>query len=171
MKSYNDDNSNAAYNTQCSGINVSSILEHQESLTNRNVTTKQQPPPTKRILIIDDNYDITLTLKLALETENSDNKTRFEVYTYNDCLAALFEFKPNFYDLLLIDINLRYINGFELYEKISKLDLNVNVCFMSAGEINQEAIRETHPSLSIGCFIKKPISIDELVKRVKADLE
>jgi hypothetical protein len=82
MKSYDDDNS-TAYNTQYSGINVSSILEHQESLTNRNVTTKQQPPPTKRIFIIDDNYDITLTLKLALETENSGNKTRFEVYTYH----------------------------------------------------------------------------------------
>jgi PleD family two-component response regulator len=129
MKLYNEDNSNIAYNTLHSGINVSSILENQESLTfptNRNVT-KQQPPPTKRILIIDDNYDITLTLKLALETENSDNKTRFEVYTYNDYLAALFEFKTNFYDLLLIDINLRYINGFELYEKISKLDLYVKV--------------------------------------------
>jgi DNA-binding response OmpR family regulator len=104
---------------------------------------------------------------LALET---DNKTRFEVYTHNDCLEALFEFKPNFYDLLLIDINLRHINGIELYEKISKLDLNVKVCFMSAGEINHEAIRQIHPSLNIGCFIKKPISIDELVKRVKADL-
>jgi hypoxanthine phosphoribosyltransferase len=73
MKLYNEDNSNIAYNTLHSGINVSSILENQESLTfptNRNVT-KQQPPPTKRILIIDDIYDITLTLKLALETENS----------------------------------------------------------------------------------------------------
>ena len=63
------------------------------------------------------------------------------------------------------------MNGFEQSEKILNLDVNVKVCFMSAGEINHEAIREIHPSLSIGCFIKKPISIDELVKRVKADLE
>ena len=63
------------------------------------------------------------------------------------------------------------MNGFEQSEKILNLDVNVKVCFMSAGEINHEAIREIHPSLSIGCFIKKPISIDELVKRVKAELE
>jgi DNA-binding NtrC family response regulator len=67
--------------------------------------------------------------------------------------------------------NWRYINGFKLYEKISKLDLNVKVCFMSSGEVKHEAIREIHPSLNIGCFIQKPISIDQLVKRVKADLE
>jgi two-component SAPR family response regulator len=58
-------------------------------------------------------------------------------------------------DLLLIDINLPYMNGFELYEKISKLDLNVKVCSMSAGEVNHEAIREIHPSLNIGCFMQK----------------
>jgi DNA-binding response OmpR family regulator len=128
-----------------------------------------QEPSCKRILIIDDHYDTALTFKLALESNS--NKKEFEVYTYNDPLAALFEFKPNFYDLLLIDINLPYMDGFELYEKISKIDLNAKVCFMSAGEVNHEAIREIHPSLNIGCFMQKPVSIDYLIKRVKAELE
>jgi DNA-binding NtrC family response regulator len=125
--------------------------------------------PFKRVLIVDDHSDTAITFKVALES-NSNNK-EFEVYTCNDPLAALLEFKPNFYDLLLIDINLPYMNGFELYEKISKLDLNVKVCFMSAGEVNHEAIREIHPSLNIGCFMQKPVTIDYLIKRVKAELE
>jgi DNA-binding response OmpR family regulator len=106
-----------------------------------------------------------------LESIITNNNKEFEVYTYNDPLSALFEFKPDFYDLLLIDINLPYMNGFESYEKISKLDINVKVCFMSAGEVNHQAVREIHPSLNIGCFIQKPVTIDYLVKRVKAELE
>jgi hypothetical protein len=52
-----------------------------------------------------------------------------------------------------------------------KLDVNVRVCYISAGEMNIEALREQYPSLSIGCFIKKPITIENLVRRVKAELE
>jgi two-component SAPR family response regulator len=57
-------------------------------------------------------------------------------------LAALSEFKPNFYDLLLMDINIPNINDFELCQKILELDVNVRVCFISAGEVNIEALRE-----------------------------
>src|SRR5690348_14548313 len=128
-----------------------------------------QEPSCKRVLIIDDHVDTAITFKVALESNS--NKKEFKVYTYNDPLSALFEFKPDFYDLLLIDINLPYMNGFELYEKISKLDINVKVCFMSAGEVNHEAIREIHPSLNIGCFIQKPVTVEYLIKRVKAELE
>jgi two-component system catabolic regulation response regulator CreB/two-component system response regulator ChvI len=63
------------------------------------------------------------------------------------------------------------MNGFELYEKLLKMDVNMRVCFVSAGEVNEKAIREIHPSINIGCFIKKPVSMEDLVKRVKAELE
>ena len=130
--------------------------------------TKPKPRSYKRVLIVDDHSDTSLTFKVALE--GGENNKEFEVYTYNDPLSALFEFKPDFYDLLLIDINLPYMNGFELYEKISKLDINVKVCFMSAGEVNHEAVREIYSTISMGCFIKKPIAIDYLLKRIKAEL-
>jgi hypothetical protein len=52
-----------------------------------------------------------------------------------------------------------------------ELDANPRVCFMSSGLINQEALREQYPSLSIGCFIGKPVTIENLIKRVKAELE
>jgi CheY-like chemotaxis protein len=69
---------------------------------------KEQSPFTKRILIVDDDPDITFTYKKAFEEANriSGNKVSFHVNTYNDPLLALSEFKPDFYDLMLVDINM-----------------------------------------------------------------
>jgi CheY-like chemotaxis protein len=125
----------------------------------------------KRVLIVDDQVDVTVTFKLALENNNDEDAKIFEVYTYNDPLLALSEFKQNFYDLMLLDINMPSMNGFEFCEKILKLDMNVKVCFISAAEINHEALREIYPSISIGCFIKKPVTIDSFVERLKAELD
>jgi FixJ family two-component response regulator len=63
------------------------------------------------------------------------------------------------------------MDGFQLTHKLLQKDINVRVCFMTSGEINMEAAREVHPLKSIGCFIKKPISTEQLVKRVRAELE
>jgi two-component SAPR family response regulator len=100
------------------------------------------------------------------------DKRRFDVYTYNNPITALSEFKPNFYDLLLTDINMPHMNGFELSEKILELDVNIRVCFISAAEVNIEALREVYPKVtSIGCFIKKPVTIRYLVKRLSTELD
>ena len=81
------------------------------------------------------------------------------------------EFKSDYYDLLLVDINMPHMNGFELSEKILATDLNVKVCFMSSVEINREGLREIYPSLSLGCFIRKPVTIDYLFKRIISELD
>ena len=98
-------------------------------------------------------------------------KIIFRVYAYNDCFSSLSEFKPNFYDLLLVDINMPNMNGFEFSAKILELDPNVRICYITAGEMNIEALREQYPTLSFGCFIKKPVTVDNLVKRVKEELD
>ena len=64
-----------------------------------------------------------------------------------------------------------YIDGFQLAERILEIDINVKICFMSAGEINRDALREIHPSISLGCFIRKPVEIDYLIGRVIAELD
>jgi two-component SAPR family response regulator len=122
-------------------------------------------------LIIDDDADVTITFKAGIEDINNDANKRIEVYTSNNPVVALSEFKPNFYDLLLVDIYLPYMNGFELCEKILAIDINVKVCFMSSGEINREALREIYPAISLGCFIRKPVTIDYLVRRIRSELD
>jgi CheY-like chemotaxis protein len=94
----------------------------------------------------------------------------FKVYTYKNPLEALSKFRPNFYDLL-IDINMPMMNGFEFSAKILDLDINPRICFLSSSLINQEALREQYTTLSIGCFIRKPVTIEYFIKRVKAELD
>jgi CheY-like chemotaxis protein len=127
----------------------------------------------KKILIVDDDADVIITFKAGIEQTNNNNDANksIEVYTSNSPVMALSEFKPNFYDLLLVDINLPHMNGFELCEKILAIDINVKVCFMSSGEINREALREIYPAISLGCFIRKPVTIDYLVKRIRSELD
>ena len=135
--------------------------------------TKEQQRFWKRILIVDDDTDLTLTFKAVIEDSNKNNDVnkRIDVYTSNNPVVALSEFKPNFYDLLLVDINMPHMNGFELCEKILAIDINVRICFMSSLEINREGLREIYPSLSLGCFIRKPMTIDYLIKRIMSELD
>ncbi len=121
----------------------------------------------KRILVVDDNSDVAFTLRLGLE--NGD--TTMQVYSYDNPVKALADFEPNFYDLLLVDINMPLMNGFELCQKLLQKDSNLKVCFMTAGELNIDAIREVYPFKSIGCFVKKPIATETLVNRIRAELE
>ena len=129
------------------------------------VTTTEQKKLSKVILIVDDDPDMTSIFSLGLQDEG------FEVYAYNDPLDAISEFRPNFYDLLLVDINMPKINGIDLSRQLLELDSNVKICFITAGEANIEVLRELYPARDIGCFIRKPVTIDQLVKRVKAELE
>ena len=149
------------------------FLECTGNLSPDAIAVPEKKPFWKRILIIDDDSDFTITFKAGIEDSNNNNDAnkRIEIYTSNNPVVALSEFKPNFYDLLLVDINLPHMNGFELCEKILAIDLNVKVCFMSSGEINREALREIYPAISLGCFIRKPVTIDYLVKRIRSELD
>jgi CheY-like chemotaxis protein len=120
---------------------------------------------SKTVLLIDDDPDVTTVFGLGLQDEG------FEVYVYNDPLEALSQFRPNFYDLLLIDINMPKMNGIDLSIRLLELDTNVKLCFITAGDANIEVLRELYPTRSIGCYIKKPVTIDQLVRRIKAELE
>ena len=102
---------------------------------------------------------------------NTNDQRKFEVYTYNDPVLVLKEFKPHFYDLMLADVYMPNMNGFQLCEKILELDVNIRICFISAAEINTQALMEVYPKLGFGCFIKKPVSIEYLVKRLSSELD
>ena len=118
-----------------------------------------------RILLVDDEPDVTLTLKKGLE-ENG-----FSVDAFNDPRIALSKFKAAFYDLLLLDIKMADLNGFQLYQEVKKKDKDAKVCFITAYEVFYEILKKDFPTLNVGCFIKKPVETEELVKKIRKELK
>ena len=108
----------------------------------------------KRILVVDDEPDITLMLKKVLE-ENG-----FEIDSFNEPSAVIQNFRPGVYDLLIVDIKMPSINGFELYLKLLEKDQHVKVCFLTAlNELRDyEGYRkEVFPKWGERYFVAKPI--------------
>jgi FixJ family two-component response regulator len=94
----------------------------------------------------------------------------FAVDSYGSPDIALEKFKPDYYDLLLLDVRMPGMTGFELYDEISKMDKRVHVIFITAFEVYYEALKEIYPDLVPSSFIQKPISNDDLVGRIKREL-
>jgi two-component system catabolic regulation response regulator CreB/two-component system response regulator ChvI len=124
-----------------------------------------------KILLVDDEPDITMAFKLTLE------KAGFIVDTYQDPVVALSEFKPNSYDLVILDIKMPKMNGFELHAEMLKVYQHVKACFITVGEIYYDELRngerkeiekdEHYCKLDSERFLQKPISNVNLVKRIE----
>ena len=117
-------------------------------------------------MIIDDESDITLTFKIALE-----NTGLFGVYTFNEPLKALANFKAGFYDLVHTDIKMPRMNGYEFSQKIKEIDNDVKICFLTASEDYNYCDNVDYKQKWVGYFIKKPIAIGELVKQMNSILQ
>ena len=116
----------------------------------------------KKILVVDDDIDITLLIKEGLERKG------FHIESYNDPQVALQEFKPDFYDLMLVDIRMPKVNGFEFYQGVRKNDIKVKVCFITAFAISYEEISKILPPelVTRQNIIHKPIGIKELINKI-----
>ena len=120
-------------------------------------------PGKKKILVVDDDPDITLTLHTILQ------ESGFEVVFFNDPLLALRSFKPHYYDLVILDISMPEMNGFELYQQLKKKDNHMKVCFLTAvTEFSdyKQYKKDVFPKPHERHFIAKPVSNDELIRRV-----
>jgi DNA-binding response OmpR family regulator len=118
-----------------------------------------------RILLVDDEQDASLVYKIVLE------QNRFEVDSFEDPLLALSNFKPNIYDLVILDIKMPQMNGFELYKELRKIDSKVKVCFLTASEMYHEDYRREQEEEDIAAldkhlFLLKPISNKDLLQGV-----
>lgn len=146
----------------------------------------------ERILLVDDEPDITYTLSRVLEGNGFS-----EVDAYNEPLLVLQNFKSCLYSLLITDIAMPGINGFELYEYIKRIDSKIKVIFMTASRINYEALNELLPIDQFGtsyeskekieshkmqqrgrdegeerpCILSKPLDIEEFIQRVNNELD
>jgi len=78
-----------------------------------------------------------------------------------------FRKEAGLYDMIILDIKMPDMNGFELYKQIKKIDDKVKVCFLTAGEMDYEQFRkELFPSLDENCYIQKPIETEMLIGRI-----
>jgi DNA-binding response OmpR family regulator len=119
---------------------------------------------TKRILLVDDEPDVTYTIKKIVE----DNG--FKADSFNDPILALNYYKVDFYDLVILDIKMPKMDGFELYLKIREKDPKVKICFLTAITTFNEDFRKTRVALgktiNEDYFIQKPIKTEDLVKKL-----
>ena len=115
----------------------------------------------KRIMVVDDEPDLISILEVVLE-ENG-----FEVDTYEDSIIALKSYRAGVYDLLILDIKMPKMDGFELYDEIKKIDNKIKVCFLTASEMYyKNSRREKYCSLDKDLFIQKPIANEDLVEEI-----
>jgi DNA-binding response OmpR family regulator len=115
-----------------------------------------------KILLVDDEPDITYCVETVLQNIG------FVVDSYTDPTLALYNFKPGLYDLLLLDIKMPKMSGFDLYQKMREIDSNVRVCFLTASELFYEKYRrlDAYPSLDKENFIQKPCRSEELIRKL-----
>jgi DNA-binding response OmpR family regulator len=121
-----------------------------------------QDTKRRRILVVDDEPDITLTIEVELEEERL-----FEVDTFTDPELALASFKPDLYHLVILDIMMPKMDGFVLYEQLKKIDPGIKICFLTASEMYHEEMRGMeHRALNKDLFLQKPISTDDLIREI-----
>ncbi|MFL6317649.1 MAG: PleD family two-component system response regulator [Nitrososphaeraceae archaeon] len=135
------------------------LLQNQkiqlEALHNQTRRTK------KRILLVDDEPDLCMVYQIVLQDAG------YECIPYTDSVKALQEYRPFYYDLILLDIKMPVLNGFELCKKIIEIDKTVHIIFITASEEYYEKFRSQHfPELGKINYIQKPIGNEELIRIV-----
>lgn len=126
----------------------------------------QNSPP--RIMVVDDEKDILAILKAGLESKGG-----FSIDIFNsgeDALQGFTSQPPDYYDLVLTDIRMPKMSGFDLYRRIREKNRSIPIAFITAFEINEDEFSKVMPSIKVRDFIKKPIRIPDLVERLNAIL-
>lgn len=135
-------------------------------MTHFDISSQHTKPITTkhhyRILLVDDNSDSLFIFKRGLQVNG------FEVDGYDSPQEAIKFFKPNVYDLAILDVRMQDINGFTLYGQMKEIDPAITACFLSAFEIHSEEYKQVFPSIGDGVrtIIRKPISIRDLLNAI-----
>jgi two-component system response regulator ChvI len=124
--------------------------------------TKNHDNKNIKILLVDDEPDIIFWAKKVLEAEG------FAVDSYTNPTEALSNFRPGLYDLLLLDIKMPEMNGFDLHQEMRKIDNNVLVCFLTASESFYEEYQRLYLSAKQEKkhFILKPCQNEKLIRKI-----
>ena len=138
--------------------------QHDNYYMQEQINKSKDNKGTKRILLVDDEDDINLTVKLVLEGSG------FKVDSFSNPLLALESFNAGLYDLAILDVKMPVMNGFGLYQEVRKLDDKVKICFLTAAsDIYYEAFgKEAFPDIDENCIIRKPVDNEYLIKQIKS---
>jgi CheY-like chemotaxis protein len=140
----------------------------EENASESNEKNSTTNVPSYRILYVDDDHDILFSIKMGLESYG------FIVDTFSNPLEALSSFKPELYDLVLVDIKMPEMSGIEFHQELQKKALygtEIKTSFITAYEKYFETLRKGFPELYEGCFIQKPIQIEDLVNKINDELK
>jgi CheY-like chemotaxis protein len=117
-----------------------------------------------KVLLVDNELDVTYAIRTVLEANG------FEVDSFNDPVLVCDTYKSNYYDLVILDIKMPKMDGFQLYDCIRQKDRKTKICFLTASEMFYESLRQARNLLGdvLGeqYFIQKPIKTDELIRRL-----
>jgi CheY-like chemotaxis protein len=138
-----------------------------------NNSQRDSPP---RIMVVDDEKDILRVIKRDLESGRNNNnyETNFLVDAFSSselALEAIEHHPADYYDLVLTDIRMPKMNGFELYRRIKEKNPSMKIAFITAFEINKEEFSKVLPSIDVKDFIIKPISMANLIRKLKSMID
>jgi DNA-binding response OmpR family regulator len=130
-------------------------------------TSQPFPVEKKKILVVNDEPDVTTMLKMTLE------RVGFSVDTFNDPVLALKSYKPHLYDLVILDVIMPELDGLELYTQLKRKDSGVNICFLTASSepYREELLKEKYNQLSRDLFLEMPLPTSELIREVKKRMQ
>ena len=114
----------------------------------------------RRVLVVDDEPDITYAIKVGLQAKG------FKVEAFNDPTVALSHFKPDSFDIAILDIRMPKMSGFDLYRKMIKVDGHTKIFFLTAFDVYKEEFERMFPNVKVTAFLKKPMTISKLVSRL-----
>jgi DNA-binding response OmpR family regulator len=133
-------------------------------MSSRRSNSSKKTKTKKRVMVVDDEPDSCITFKKTLEDHG------FTVDTYENAKETLQKFRAGVYDLVILDIKMPEVTGFELYEKIKKIDSKIKVCLITAlseyYSSSYDKFQRLHPELTKVYFLLKPISMDDVVKKI-----
>ena len=121
-----------------------------------------------RVMVVDDEKDILRIIKRDLESTNE-----FQVEIFSSGVDALSSFKNHelgYYDVIITDIRMPRMNGFELYRQLKEMNPNTKIAFITAFEINKDEFIKVLPSIEVKDFIIKPIDMDDLIFKIRSML-
>jgi DNA-binding response OmpR family regulator len=120
-----------------------------------------------KLMVVDDERDILRIIKRDLEAD--DNPFKVDVFHSSELALQEFDNHPkDYYDLILTDIRMPKMNGFELYRRIKEKNPSMRIAFITAFEINRDEFNKVLPSIDVKDFIIKPISMTDLIVKLKS---